>query len=458
MRTTYTRFTLLLHAVLFCSSLPAIGQICFNQPVRYSTNAKSVTMTVGDFTGDGKPDIAVPGFQTSNVVLMKNNGYGALLAPVSFPVMANPGHIASADFNNDNKRDIMVTHAATNGGPPYYMTVMLGDGAGGFGTPMVQNLSSGLGFQAFFDFNSDGNIDFVGVKASDTLGIWYGDGQGHFVFEKNISLMGGPAMTTLIEDCNNDAIDDIIVCFGLSHNLNRVMGQGSGSFGNAINIGSGIDAVDIAMADLDGDGKKDIVTASSFPSKSMFLKGLNGGSFAYQVAYNTVQNPEDIVLQDFDNDGKKDVIVSSYWESEMSFLRGNGDGTFQNAISFDVGLNPEELFAADFNSDGRMDVATVDLYDNKVSIMLNCTPVGLNEVSPDAALIAYPNPAHQRVVVQTGGSHTLRLLAVDGTLCRQWQAAEDTELSLDLQGIPPGIYLLQGIGQKGVSQRRIAVR
>jgi hypothetical protein len=56
-------------------------------------------------------------------------------------------------------------------------------------------------------------------------------------------------------------------------------------------------------------------------------------------------------------------------------LLGNGDGTFQTAANFGVGPNPVFLVVGDFNGDGLPDLATASSTSNRVSVLINNTPI-----------------------------------------------------------------------------------
>jgi len=130
-------------------------------------------LVVGDFNGDGYPDIAVADSTDSAVAILLNQQCPllplqqcAFASPVSFSTGAYPVAIATADMNADGFLDLVVVN-----GDSYSVSVLLGDGKGGFNPAVPQSgpdfstgtLPAGV---VLGDFNQDGRLDIVTMNTS----------------------------------------------------------------------------------------------------------------------------------------------------------------------------------------------------------------------------------------------------------------------------------------------------
>jgi hypothetical protein len=113
-------------------------------------------VAVGDFNGDGKPDLAVANWLSSNVSMLLGNGDGTFQAVRNFDVGSGPRSVAVGDFNGDGKPDLAVANYY-----PSNVSVLLGNGDGSFQAATNFDAGSGPDSVAGDDFNGDGQADLV---------------------------------------------------------------------------------------------------------------------------------------------------------------------------------------------------------------------------------------------------------------------------------------------------------
>ena len=109
---------------------------------------------VGDFNGDGKPDVAI--LDAFAVYLLPGNGDGTLGSPITSPTSAPQGSIAVGDFNGDGRLDL-----AYHTDDAHSVSLVFGNGNGTF-QPGITLPADGVGGGiAQGDFNGDGRLDFA---------------------------------------------------------------------------------------------------------------------------------------------------------------------------------------------------------------------------------------------------------------------------------------------------------
>ena len=81
-----------------------------------------LSVAVGDFNGDGVPDLVVANRGFNNVSVLLGNGDGTFQTPVAFATGARPQSVAVGDFNGDGKLDLAGTS------DPGVVSVLLGNG------------------------------------------------------------------------------------------------------------------------------------------------------------------------------------------------------------------------------------------------------------------------------------------------------------------------------------------
>src|SRR6516225_4445732 len=107
------------------SSTPPARATMFLTARTFGVAGLAYSVEVGDFNGDGKPDLVTAGGFYVSVLLGKGNG--DFESAVSNPVGANLQSVAVGDFNGDGNLDLAVANQGSND-----ISILLGKSDGTF--------------------------------------------------------------------------------------------------------------------------------------------------------------------------------------------------------------------------------------------------------------------------------------------------------------------------------------
>ncbi|MGA2694879.1 MAG: VCBS repeat-containing protein, partial [Terriglobales bacterium] len=363
-------------------------------------------ITIGDFNGDGKADVAVAEFNPGYLELvLLGNGDGTLQASKSSPITYF-AYATTADVNGDGKLDLIISCCVNS--LQCAVSFLPGNGDGTFGSPITLFSGGDGGPIAVADVNGDGNPDLIDEIDPTAAQVYLGNGSGTFsnagsylvqwATTNGFPLIDGS--TIAVSDFNQDGKVD----FALVGSV--LLGNGDGTFQGVRMTVAPNTLGQFAIGDFDSNGTQDVAALSSpIPGNNLYIFRNNGfavlslsqtiptpstavaiakgdfngdgnldlllatGSSTYGVVLGngdgTFQTPlyypldtsgaSSILVGDFNNDKKLDFAISLYSSQTFPLLLGNGDGTFQNAVDiYDGGGGP--LLAGDFNNDGNLDI------------------------------------------------------------------------------------------------------
>ncbi len=419
----------------------SLGFLSFAKPSVPGLMAAATT--VGDFNGDGNPDIAVSDSTNNVVQVFVGNGDGTFKTGASYAVGMGAYSLDSSDLNNDGKLDLIVVNEQDS-----TVSVLLGNGDGTFQAQSTYAIgtsseSYGPSQVAVGDFNGDGNLDLVVVVASG-VSILFGNGDGTFQPEMTYPIeapdyydlgdLGALApvdpLSVAIGDFNGDGKLDLATANGgiydestYDDNVSVLLGNGDGTFQPAQFYTIGDQSTSVAAGDFNGDGKLDLaVTVGTsnviFEEYSAIwvLIGIGDGTFQSSATYRLPDEsfPGSIHVSDFNGDHNADLAVTSVLgaytagtQDLVFVVLGNGDGTFQpeqgylpastaTGSSIDLGVG-------DFNGDGKPDLVALEQTYPAVSIppavSLNTGP----SVTVTATGVAVPGGSSQLIEASYSG-------------------------------------------------------
>jgi hypothetical protein len=264
------------------------------QPVQIQTSMIVTDLIATDFNSDGKPDILIMGAADlsagpSEAQLLVNNGDGTFT-----PGLEMSGNVLFAgpilgDFDGDGNPDVAVS--ATSCDPvacETFIWVLYGDGHGGFSIVGVvdptSNVTPGTDGALTFgagDVDKDGRTDlvapFVDAHQSPTSGtkVFYGQADRTFRIVTRAAPIGG---TPIVADFDSNGLNDIAV-----DGIDIYYDIASGSTAtDSFAVAPDILESQFVVGDFNKDGRPDIAVVS-YESGTLteLLNTTATGTFAY---------------------------------------------------------------------------------------------------------------------------------------------------------------------------------
>jgi len=284
-------------------------------------------IAAADLDGDGKLDLVLP-IQAGNVVgVLWGDGRGGFTEPTPFAVEGSPFMPVVADFNADGRLDIAVT---TRTAGSRRVAILSGEGTRRFRPPnyfgQFESAPIALGSD---DFNRDGKLDLAvggGINNptdANNLSILLGDGKGGFGAPSFYTA--GPAPQSMsVADFNGDGISDIAISnslpVGQNSTVSVLLGDGRGGFAERIPLEIGAVGRGTGVADFNGDGSLDLAVANSDSNTVSVLLGDGRGHFAAKNDLRVGTNPRKLTVGDLNGDGRVDIVTPNTGSNNVSIL------------------------------------------------------------------------------------------------------------------------------------------
>ncbi|GDZ92583.1 integrin alpha chain [Planktothrix agardhii CCAP 1459/11A] len=263
-----------------------IGVLGFATKADFTTGTNPQSVSIGDFNGDGKPDLAVANNGSNTASILLNTTANGATTPtfatkVDFTTGNAPQFVSIGDFNGDGKPDLAV--ANTNSST---VSILLNTTANGATTPT---------FAPKVDFTTDYG------PLSVSIGDLNGDGKPDLAVAKNGSSTASVLLNTTATRATTPTF---------ATKVDFTTGTGSGP--RSVSIG-----------DINGDGKLDLATANGNNRTASILlnttaTGATTPTFATNVDFTTGSRPCSVSIGDINGDGKPDLAVANYSSNTAS--------------------------------------------------------------------------------------------------------------------------------------------
>jgi hypothetical protein len=332
-------------------------------------------IVAADFNHDGKADFAVA-TRTNSVSILLGTGRGHFTAGPGSPLAAGQGpiSIAAGDFNLDGNQDLAVANF-TDG----TVTILLGDGHGGFSPAPGSPVSVGAGVRSVVAGVIGSTVQ---VAAGGPFGVrLISEGPGG-TFTAGGDISGSMDASALAAGYFNDnGAPDIAVLNGVSNTVSMLLGDGSGNFtaaGPPVSIGESgggflLGGESIAAGDFNADGRQDVAVGLQDGKLSVLLGDGHGGLTLTSGSPSPILTdgtaPISLAAADLNGNGADDLAVADYWQggpnviyNSVSVLLSNRAGSFTEAAGSPYRISGVSTGAAtgDVNGDGHLDVVAGD--------------------------------------------------------------------------------------------------
>ena len=330
-------------------------------------------VAVGDFNGDGKKDIAANSATNGILRVTYGDGVGGFSAPVSVAVGYEAYFVVADDFNSDGIDDVAVSNFESN-----LLTVRLGSRSGTFGAE--RSFASGNGtwwpdwtgvwYLATGDFNADGRRDIVSCNIRhDFVATYLGDGAGGFGSPIKAGVWGATPTTgaqdgpygVVVKDFNRDGKDDVAVAVMGDNTVRVLLGNGSGGLAVSSAVVVGPSPRGLTAGDFDNDGLIDLAATNTGDGTVTIVRGDGAGGFVAGSTFTGGVGTIEVAAADLDRDGNVELVTSSS-QGQVFRLRGRGNGTFGTPEAFVLGpSNQQQTFSVikDINGDSFPDIASI---------------------------------------------------------------------------------------------------
>jgi FG-GAP-like repeat/Abnormal spindle-like microcephaly-assoc'd, ASPM-SPD-2-Hydin len=372
-------------AVVPCALLLGASALAqFETRGTFGSSPQPSSIAVGDYNHDGKLDLAVAGggSNTNTLTILLGNGDGTFRLAGQYTVGVGAVSVVAADFNHDGNLDLAVASQSS------YIAILMGNGDGTFQPPTQSPpVPTFEDYVMVGDFNGDGTPDLIVLSSNNPckcISVLLGNGDGSF---QNAVVTQPPFSVTAlgVGDFDRDGKLDVATAgsFGSGGNVNVLLGNGDGTFRYGAHYPGGSVPVSIAVADFRGDHKLDLAIADAEGIGISVLLGNGDGTFQKAVNYPTLF-PNWVTVADVNGDHKLDLVAANYdFPSGASVFLGNGDGTFRPGGFYSAGEEVSYLAPGDFNGDRKIDLVLANYRNENVVVLLN---TGVASFSPSTPL------------------------------------------------------------------------
>ncbi len=322
----------------------------------YAAGTAPAAMTLNDFNADNIADLAITASATNKVGILFGRPDGSFRSAITRPLKTDTITIKRADFNDDGLLDIATLDPINQ-----HLAVRLRAHGETFQATATYPLNRTPIALSTGKFNGDRRDDLAIIYRDSTqVDIFLANADGSLNLTFNYELVTNPIANPsdiLTTDFNADGHLDLAVTSISSDHILVIPGQGDGSFGDALLLGTGVAPLRLVEHDINKDQRPDLTSLNEGYNTLAVI--INSGDFGFENPRNYPLGGDVRGLQqeDYDSDGIGDFLVSYKESHQLKLLRGNISGKVERAVDFSIGQFSHRLTSGDFNQDQIPDIA-----------------------------------------------------------------------------------------------------
>ncbi len=340
-----------------------------------------------------------------------------------------PLAITLGDFNGDGRQDVAV--AEDDDGT---VSVALNQGGGFFAARVTTTVGGRPVAVASGRINADATVDLVVLDVlNDRVAVLYGNGNGTFVAGPSVAVARRPQRLR-IADLNGDGRADVVVaCEGdvfVPGALQWLRNDGVGGFVRTTLAGTS-QPTDVEVIDLNADLRLDIIAFDRTASGPGLRQYTNLGAGAFGAMVPTAVDVHPVLaaaLQRTNVDGgAEDLLVASYrfdvppGVTTVRLFRGTGSGSLSAPVNLTTALGPIVVRAAPFTSPTQQSVvvvnpglATVEVVGPTIAVPSPFAPYAARvmqaQYAADAAVGDVTEDGQPDLLIADGGTNRVTVL------------------------------------------------
>jgi hypothetical protein len=338
--------------------------VTWSNPQNPATEPQPLSIAVGDFNGDGIPDLMIGtnGTATGYLGMLLGNGNGTFQAAKNFAGLPNNQAMVVAPFINGGPLDVLTVSNNASGTNNAAMFIGDGKGGGALNAPFSLGGLAQVNGIAAGDFNRDGSEDYV--ITGIIYGVWcfapvMGNGNGTFG-SPTLNAIGDYPLAVAVGAFNTNGYPDIVVADSVAGQVTIFQNNSQGYFFPEGQANTGTSPIAMVTGDFNGDGYLDLAVVNKGSDNVNILFGHGNETLTAGTTVPVGHAPTSIAVGDFNGDGIADLAVVNSGDKTVTILRGKGDGTFVAGGTLATGINPVNLVTGDFAGAGLSALAVTN--------------------------------------------------------------------------------------------------